>query len=82
MRDIKGCSIEDVNDSFTTEYVFGEKRVRRMRLEALLKTYAVAFIKMLTIGQPMETNEFIMINTNNYSQHIKGGVKNKFFCVL
>lgn len=77
LRDIKGCSIEDLNDSFTTESVFGEKRVRRMRLEALLKTYAVAFIKMLTIGEPMETNDFIMINTNNYLPHKKGGVKNK-----
>lgn len=75
LDDILGCDIEDIDEGFTTDAVFTEKRVKRMGLLPLLKTYAVQFIKMLTLGQPKETTDFIMVEPQNYPAFKKGGFK-------
>jgi hypothetical protein len=77
LKDIMGCDPEDIDGSFYTESVFGEKRVKRMGLLEHLKTYAVKFVKMLTIGNPMEVKEFIMVDPEQYQVHVKGGKKTR-----
>lgn len=77
MQDILHCETDEIDDAFTTESVFSEKRVKRMNLLSFFKTYAIEFINMLTIGKPMETKDFIMVEPNNYGTHIKGGKTHK-----
>jgi len=78
LKDILGCDVEDINEAFTTDPVFTEKRIKRMGLLSLLKTYAVQFIKMLTLGQPRETPNFIMVQPQNYLPFKKGGFKSHY----
>jgi hypothetical protein len=73
LQDILNCESEEIDDAFTTETVFNEKRIKRMKLSSFLKTYATKFINLFTIGRPMQTKEFIMVEPNNYGIHIKGG---------
>jgi hypothetical protein len=44
-----------------------------MGLKPLLKTYAVKFSKMMTIGNPLEVKDFFIVNQDNYQIHVKGG---------
>lgn len=76
LRDITNCDEEDINDAFTTEPVFTEKRLKRMKLDSLLKTYATNFIKMTTIGIPHQTPEFIMFDPQT-SLH-SGGMHKRY----
>jgi hypothetical protein len=76
LRDIVNCSEADINAAFDRESIFTAKRLKRMQLDSLIKTYAIKFIKMLTIGDPMQTDEFILVN-QNYGMHVKGGTNTK-----
>jgi len=77
LSDINDCDSEDIDYAFTTESVFEEKRVVRMGLKPFLKTYAVKFSKMMTIGNPLEVKDFFIVNPDNYQVHVKGGGKTK-----
>jgi hypothetical protein len=72
LTDILNCESEDIDESFDTECIFSEKRLKRMDLVSFIKRYAINFVNMMTIGNPMQTNEFILVN-QNYGMHIKGG---------
>jgi hypothetical protein len=74
-NDITGCSIEDINDSFTTESVFSDNRLKRMKLNKILKTYATKFITLPTIGESYQTNKFIDVTNKatTYQTAKKGG---------
>lgn len=76
LNDIVNCDEEDINESFESDSIFNPKRIKRMQLDSFIKTYAIKFIKMMTIGEPMQTNEFILVN-QNYGMHVKGGTNTK-----
>jgi hypothetical protein len=71
LRDIVNCTKKDIDESFKTENIFCAKRLRRMGLNSFIKTYAINFIKMMTIGNPKQTDNFILVE-QNYGD-IKGG---------
>ncbi len=74
-KDIKGCDDEDYDAAFSTESVFSEKRVKRMKLDVFYQTFAVKFTQVVSIGTPFLTNKFILIE--NYDKYPKkmGGRK-------
>ena len=76
LRDILNCDSEDIDDSFDSESIFSPKRVKRMGLKPFLKTYAINFLHMMTIGDPMQTNDFILVN-QDYGMHVKGGTRRR-----
>lgn len=72
-RDIMGCDEEDFRNAFATEAVFTEKRVKRMKLDAFFKTFAVKFTKVVSIGVPYLTKNFILIpDYHKYSEKMGG----------
>jgi len=72
LTDILNCDSEDIDESFETESLFSAKRLKRMGLDSFIKTFAVNFVNMMTIGNPMQTNEFILVK-QDYGMHVKGG---------
>ena len=72
LNDIQNCDSEDIDDAFESESIFSLKRIKRMGLDSFIKTYATQFIKMMTIGSPMQTNEFILVK-QDFGMHVKGG---------
>lgn len=76
---INGCSDEDIVDSFYTEPVFTAKRIKKMKLEKFCKKFAYKFIRLMTIGNPYETDKFIMLSSNQekLGPRVKGGGKKK-----
>jgi len=76
LADILGCDLDDIDEAFKTESLFSAKRVKRMGLDNYRKTYAIQFIHMMTIGAPMQKNDFILVN-QNYGHHVKGGTKRR-----
>ena len=73
IKDIRGCDTEDIDTAFDTEAIFCPHRVKRMSLTELMKTYAVSFVNLLTLGQPMQTRKFVNVDCSKYSEHVKGG---------
>jgi len=77
-KDIHGCDEEDFQNAFKTEAVFTEKRVKRMKLEAYYKTFAVKFKDVVSVGTPYLTKHFILIpNYHSYSAKMGGGARRK-----
>ena len=71
LNDIVNCDEADINDAFKTESIFSAKRVHRMDLDSFIKTYAIKFIKIMTIGEPKQFDDWILVN-QNYGRHAKG----------
>lgn len=76
LNDIVNCDEEDINDSFKSESIFSAKRVHRMDLDSFIKTYAIKFIKIMTIGEPKQFDDWILVN-QIYGMHKKGGTNTK-----
>lgn len=76
LRDILNCDSHDIDDAFDSEPIFSAKRVKRMNLTNYLKTYAIKFLHMITIGKPRQTNEFIMVS-QDYGNFVKGGTRKR-----
>lgn len=76
--DIDGCSVEDTEDSFTSEHVFSKKRIERMGLNKLLKKYTKPPIhELLTVGNPRQSNEFVMVGGKKKSMKKKKTIMKK-----
>lgn len=59
VRDIEGCEAEDVRIGFKTEHVFAPHRVKRMKLDAYVKTYQQKKnMQMMNIGTAIENEVF------------------------
>jgi hypothetical protein len=76
LRDILNCDTRDIDDAFDSEPIFIAKRVKRMKLSSYLKTYAINFLRMMTIGKPRQTNDFIMVS-QDYGNFVKGGTRKR-----
>jgi len=76
---IKGCSEDDIDNSFTTEAVFAAKRVKIMKMGNFCKKFAYKFIRLMTIGNPYQTDHFIMLSSSQekYGPRAKGGKKKR-----
>jgi hypothetical protein len=71
LDDIKNCTNEEIEEAFREETVFSKKRIQRLGISNLLKTYATGFTSLITLGNPHQDAKFIKIN--NYSSFLTGG---------
>jgi hypothetical protein len=63
-QDIMGCDATDIDEGFTTEPVFTERRVMRMGLQPFLQSFAVkpqSIDHIISIGTPYLTTDFVII---------------------
>lgn len=76
-NDIEGCDDEDYRLGFDTEPVFSSKKIKRMKLERFVQTFAVKFKEVISVGTPYLTNKFILIKDyNKYAKKMGGFMKN------
>ncbi len=71
-NDIEGCDSEDIEIGFETEAVFSEKRIKRMRIEKYVQTFATQFTEIMSIGVPYLTRNFMLI-PSEYSKFSRRG---------
>ena len=75
-KDIMGCDESDFQEAFSTEPIFSEKRIHRMKLNQYYQTFAVKFRNVISIGKPYETTKFILIpGYGKYSKKMGGSKK-------
>ena len=63
-QDIMGCDDADIDEGFTTEPVFTERRVKRMGLLSYLQSFAIkpqSIDNIVSIGTPYLTTEFVIV---------------------